>query len=565
MKKLLYVIIFIIFIFVAIYCGIWFFITGSVKDNLNNHFSDDTKYLFNSKKDLGWNEEIALSFGSCNRAGFPFSFGVQCNQFALSTPDVIIDAKNPVMIGYNLFSDRLSINYSGEFTSKYKASKGNESQFGVKGVVKNIALNFNNTGFSNSIFQILLANNLANFSIINILHNFTYTIQNLNIFDIDTNDLIYSMSEYRDEVKFDNSKYYTSFEDLKNNMPNNVTFYEVQDVQKGDYPLLYLLFDFERIEKLTQKQRHQYNINFRTYNNKFEDLLDKFELSIDTPTLVNEFVNGHSLFALEFDNSQESRMKINSKSTYEIKSGYFNYLIQKYRNILSILMRYESRLIPNSIQMTVNLDKEVASIHEYLKLDDFENRKYNNELKVSFDFSKNDILTFNIHNFDISTDTFGIQLNGELQSLGKANGSIAINNYPEIIDYTMPSIYTIETFKDYSDSDKRIYNSAMKKMIRLLSEQPDSESPDAVINYDINLVDLSKSKIGSVLLSNILSVYYQSIFNEIKHSGLKHKDTKSIIAKLLLSNPEFKPYMIKFFKGQKQQNDKSKQDDKSHN
>lgn len=515
-KKLLFSVLILILSIPLLYTTCWFVITNRIISNLNNNYAGEEINISAVEKDK-YNVRIAKFSAS----GFPFKLKINLIEFTEEGQSTRALFKQPIVVGYDLLKQKLSISYSGEIINQYKPL---ESGFGSKIKIDDYRIT-THIGLNYKLYKALSTNS---FEIINFIEELKLSKQNLVITDLVDAKEIYNQPFEQMKIKLSKPKDYTNWHDVLINIPNQAEIdYEVKinksEVHKKHMPGN-MLIGFTWPAVFTAEAK----LNITTNAKAIHDLRNNWHLNVVKLKTTSRMHESESSFSY---NVKGNDINFSTNSDVFIKQGFFLNALEFVDNILALVPKIPALIIAkNEIDYVIknSLDFDFKNL---------ENRKYNNKIRIDINLLKrNDKLVkfnSNIKEFSLTSAKTGIVLNDQStvdsnKSQYLSKGVLALYNYEKLIDMLMNNNYK---FLSYSrDSQyKQLYNTAIKYFLRSISDYPKSKAPDITIEYAIDSNNIENTKIGTIGLTKLKILYYLALY---KIGGDKFKFDETILRQL---------------------------------
>lgn len=536
MKRTLKIILFIATFIILIYSGLWFAVLFSLSNSINQKYA-------NTYIDVGNSEQYFIKFSKVKPYGFPFKWGISVVDWQEESINRQIEIHSPINIGYDLLKQSLFVILSGEALGRFKPV---ERGFGVKFYNDNLLL----TARMPLCFELIkiIRDKERLFEVINFIEDIKFTSGKVKIFDLVDNQKLYEEDHTVLNVFLDKNKYYISEQDFLDNIPKRLEINYDTEVTESNLEnriipaglLLYRLawhndFKFSGIFIVT------------TDSKSFKDLTKDLNIKINNAKVSSNNFEGNInlLYKGKSDDFGNNKIHLSIDSQLNPKQNFILGLlgsIKKYHDKQAYLLK----MMGNKIYE--NLDNEVINILSINSQSDFsrlEDREYDFNLNINLVTENNNLTRAQINSLSLYSKQSGFSITNEtvvnMLKNSYSKGVIIINNYDKIIEVLTPYIYGGGKFKNFSEESKEVYNSGLKLFLKTISDHPTSTNLiDISIDYELNLSDLNKIKIGTIDdINKIIPLYYLSLYQAAIKKVKVGENVKEKIIELI---PDFKEH-----------------------
>ncbi len=520
MKKILKIILWSILFLILGYSLCWYVLMLRISKKINADYSQ--KELFQNTLF----QDYKIKFDNVNITGFPFKLALRINDFQEEKSTILISHQNPLIIGYDIWNQKIFIEYTGVSIAEFKNL---EFGFGKK-IVSNAAYSFKYPINLNFI-KTLIKKNLS-IDLIKNLNQLKFTTKDIKVYDLATNDLLIKSS--LNKYKFKIEKWGDG------NWPQKCEFLNSVNIEKAEntglltapMSLIYgMIVDLELKENL----KGRLDLWGKDWSNLWT-ILSHAKIEIDE-------INSDSLITKQeakfyyynnWNNEQDFDLKINFSGKVNPKTGYakskaqfFNIILMNnsffpWANTFLKLMSYFMDKYATQIDNTKNITAEI----------DFSSSSSKEKPQIF------------LKNFTITADTIGIMLNNETKIKSNiewdTKGQLAIYDFSKITDFLYDNfLYDSEL----SFHINTLVKDANKLFLRQASSIPDSNSKDLLYNYEARdkLINL---KIGAINVTDLGELYYRVLYKQIE-ANTEFKDSKSIVKKFKEIFPSLGEHLLK--------------------
>ncbi len=496
--------------------GVWYYITNQVANELNSKYADQKFAVQNIDK-----KNYFISFKNVTSSGFPFKISWNLNSLIEESKTTKITYSSPINFGYDLLSQKIFINYTGEVDAKYKPEK---SGFGARLKITDYSIKIDLPLSADLINT--LKNMTDPIEVINHIGDINLSSKKVEIFDKIDNTKFYDKEFERLKLTFKAPKQYKDLKDLLTNIPKHYTLDYVVKTHptKAESRILPVSL-FYGFSLLPSDIDMNASTVIKTKANKIEELKKNIEVNANI-TCNSQFFSIKD-FKLDFksNNTQKGQnYSLDTNSKIHFKEGMFNYLFANYNNISS---RLASSSAGNAIHREIQY---IISNKDKFKFKDLEKSDYDLNLKMNSYYANNK-LYLKLNDFSILSEDSGIKLQNEMEIanlLSKkkkwfAKGLLYMKNYPSVIDFSSRYIYRFGKFRFLSEEARKLYIDTNTGFLRKISDHPESTSNDISFEYSIDSKNINKAKFGSARLDQIKQLYmlglYKNLFDKVGTEG----------------------------------------------
>ncbi|HJD56031.1 MAG TPA: hypothetical protein LFW21_05320 [Rickettsia endosymbiont of Pyrocoelia pectoralis] len=536
MKRTLKIILFTIVFIVFAYTGLWFAVLVSLSNSINEKYADT--YI-----DVGNSEQYFIKFSKVKPYGFPFKWGVSLVDWQEESINRQIEFHSPINIGYDLLKQTLFVSLSGEALGRFKPV---ERGFGAKFYNDSLLL----TARMPLCFELIkiLGDKERLFEVINFIEDIKFTSGKVEIFDLVDNKKLYEEDHTALSVFLDKNKYYVSVQDFLDNIPRKLEInYDTEITQSNledrIIPAGLLLYRLAWYKDF----KFSGNLAITTDSKSFKDLTKDLNIKINNAKVSSNNFEGNInlLYKGSLDGFGNNKVHLVIDSQVNPKQSFISGIlegIKKYYDKQAYLLK----MMNNEIYE--NLNGEVINILSTDSQFDFsslEDREYDLNLNINLVTENNNLTRVQINSLSLYSKQSGFNITNEtivnILKNSYSKGAIIINNYDKIIDVLSPYIYGAGKFKNFSEESKEVYNSGLKTFLKTISDHPNSSNLiDVSIDYELDLSDLNKTKIGTIDdINKIIPLYYLSLYQAAVKKVKVGENVKEKIIELI---PDFKEY-----------------------
>lgn len=536
MKKFLtYLFAFVIFFSLTYALG-WMLILHSFTKSINRQYADQ----YFSAKNLGFPDEYYVKFTEVSPVGFPFMIAVKIVGWQEEGESNLFECKSPIYIGYDLIKQRIFLSYSGEALSRYKpinAGFGSRLKIDDYNVAVGLPL-------TSHLIGTVFTKERSWFELINFMHSFAVTSGNVKINDLVDGRLLYELEGQNTTISFEKQKHYTSLQDFQDNIPqrwdvlshNKVAYSKFEGKQIIPISIFY---SFWKTFLLSGESRFY----IKTGANKMQDFATDMEIGVDYAHSSSNVHNAKStLFYKGKINGEIADIRLKGTSNFALKEGFFDSLLE--------LSGY---LVSFSSGSPFGLGKMIANELEYIKdnkekfsFKELENREYNFEVDMDLN-TNNQSALFNVRRLSVISGNTGIGIinNTDMRSRLRwhiagdlawgIEGDVIMNNYHKLIELGINNLYNIGQFKSIPTKTRELHAAIARNFLTSISDHPRSTSPDLSFAYKLGSENISKGKVGSIVVEHLKPMY---IFALYKTAAENIPGNEDIIGMIRQVDPE---------------------------
>ncbi len=472
----------------AIYSVIWFKITSDISESINQKLSDQMLNVTQSHR---------VRFDKAVISGFPFSFGVKLHNVIEDTSKALIKHKDPVFIGYNIFTQELFTYYNGESAIETKPTKDQKHLISSGEFRHSVYMPISVSDIRKNI------KNPNNLDILSNLQSVSLRTHNANLRDITDNQNIVDNANIDITLSAKHTKKYENLNELMKNIPQD---YEIAVKIANQCPLdqqrsistsvvygVYIPFNL------------QYNLNTTLHTGAktfaTADLLSDIQIKNWESFTSNTFEEASSKISSGANiSTNDIKFDFNSASTIKSKAKYNKKLDESLKTLLSIL---PDTLLGSTKSMIRQLDFSALDLDT--KDDPVSiNLKLNLHLK-----EKPTELHLDIPNFGISFHDVGFDIknstNAHLDTASPTSwtsgGVLSIQQYPLLVKYLTNSYFTLFHLPENAELNSTFYMSVLTDFMRKLANSVNDTNSTMTVDYSLESPELTKSKIGKFTLA----------------------------------------------------------------
>ncbi|ABV75042.1 hypothetical protein A1C_03835 [Rickettsia akari str. Hartford] len=532
MKKILKIILFITIFIILAYSGLWFTIMFFLSHSINQKYAYTNLNIEDADNNL--NQQYLIKFSKVYPYGFPFKWGISVVNWQEESINRAIEFTTPINIGYDLLKQELFINFSGEALGKFKPV---QRGFGVRFYNENCILS-TKIPLSFKLFEIVRSKKDL-FEIINLIENIEFTSGKTEIFDLVDNQKLYEEDHTMLTILFDKSKYYTSKQDFLDNIPQKLEIYYETEVVKSNLedriiPAGLLLY------------RPAWNNNFKFSGNflistsslHFKDIAKDLTIEVTNAKINSNNFEGNInlLYKGKLNDFGNNNIDLLVDSQFKLKPGFIISsleFIKKYYDRQTYLFKLSNNIYKdfnNELSYILNNNKQFSIV---------EDRQYHLNLNINLVTELNKLTRAQINSLSLYSNASGFNITNEtiVNALkdSYSKGTIVINDYSKIIDVLSLYVYGVGDFKDLSNESKEVYGDALKSFLKAISDHPNSSNLiDASIEYEFDLSDLNKVKIGTIDdINKLIPLYYLSLYQAAVKKVKPGENVKEKIMELI--------------------------------
>ncbi|AAU03940.1 hypothetical protein [Rickettsia typhi] len=516
MKKILIIILFIIIFIVLVYSGLWFVIMFSLSRSINQKYSGVNLNIEKDNNNL--HQQYLVKFSKVRPYGFPFKLGIMVINWQEESINRAIEFTTPINIGYDLFEQKLFINFSGEALGKFKPV---QRGFGVRFHNENCILSAK-IPLNLKLFKMVwLKKDL--FEFLNLIKNIKFISDKTQIFDLVDNQKLYEEDNTILTMLFDKSQYYTSKQDFLDKIPQKLEFYYETEIIQSNLedriiPAGLLLY------RPAWHHNFKFSGNFviSTSSLHFKDVGKDLTIKVNNAKInSNNFENNMNLlYKGQLNDFGNSNIHLSIESQFKLKSGFiigFLEFIKKYydKQKQTDLFKFSD----NKIYKDFNNELVyILNNNQQYNFSILEERQYHFNLNINLVTELKKLTRAQINALSLYSNRSGFNITNEtiVNDLkdSYSKGIIVINNYSKIIEILSPYIYGVVGFKNLSKENKVVYVEALQSFLKTISDHPNSSNLiDASIEYEFDLSDLKQAKIGTIDdINKLIPLYYLSLY-----------------------------------------------------
>lgn len=502
-----------IILLVSAYTGFWYYQILQITKELNTSYA--AKKLFARGVD---GDEYYVSFSKVVSYGFPFEFGVKIAGWKEESMEAEIVYKEPIIARYDIYNQKIIASYTGDIIASYRPIQHN---FGARLKIKDYFISVD-MPITKPLVETL--KNLQDpFELVNHFGKIKMGTDKVEIFDLNDGEEFYEKSHEQINISFEPRKYYTSFEDFKDNMPTKVTLDYVVKTEENDAParrlptsLFYGFYmfpsDFRAIGRLSLDIRAK----------EAEDLLDSSDIKLDFQISSKYFdVESCNLEYKSSTQGDDSRFALHNKAHFKSKTGLFDELFREYGEIRPLLSNtFFGKILINEIEYIIGNRK-------VFNFENLENADYDLAIDLT-GIDTDRMMDVNLENFSLISEPSGVRLTSHL-NMQKPNydikhlrepqwlseGVVYIQNYQNVIEFFSGYIYRFGKYKFLNDNAREIYSDVNKAFFKKISDHPKSTSKDLSFEYKISSLDLDNTKFGNIKIDQVKDLYQAEMIKRL--------------------------------------------------
>lgn len=529
---------------VILYSIIWLILLFSISHNINNHYANQQ---INTKL-VGTGEGYFVKFSKIAPTGFPFKIALKIVDWIEESEFSKIECKEPIVIGYDLVSNKAFISYSGEIIARYKPLQqgfGSKISAAYNSMSVKIPLSIK---FIKQIWRGLTDSKSDLFEMVNFIKALEFQSKGVEIFDLVDNTKLYDQDYENIKLTFAKHKYYHNLEDFLQNIPLKVNIFYSTKVNHSTFnrqlapvSLLYgIVWPFV--------YSGSGEVQLQTGASKFADIGKDLEIKLDhfdTTTAVHS--SSSRLFYKTKIDKYNTNILFQTNSQIELKTGVIERIFDFLKYLIASLPANQA------VDITALQLKNIVDImtSQQAKLQKLENRTYDCDIDVNVTFNhQKEHLAAKINNFSIFSGDTGIRLTNEFEIVKKnkwnvnIGGIVLLHSYSKLVDFLVKGGFIFEKFDDCLANKCNQYSEVIKDFLRVISDHPDSSSNDLSFNYKISLDNIKNSKIGSTELGKLTALYYISLYKTVA-ANLKAGDNLTEKIKELAPNISTHPEILR--------------------
>lgn len=450
-----------------------------------------------------------VKFTEVYPSGSPFVFEVELHGVTEDTPHALITHKNPVFIGYNLFSQELYMHYNGESIIETKPFKDNKILKSTGDFRYSLGVPINFSKIFESSTDTDVVNLFSNIHSINV-HIRDSALENdekLKIIDGRNFDI---------NLKFNHHRKYTSLEEIVNDIPKD---YEVKmrifnthsmsQEQSLPYSLVYgIHIPFNAQYTLTAA--------FHTGADKFVNIVNDFEVRNWQSTAVSDSEENESkINALANVSEDAGKVSWDSVSKFKLKTSYSKNLDTMIKTLLG--------LIPSSSYQLENASTfrraDIAAM-DFAALNlDTKDDPVNIALKVDMNVGKNgDSAEIEVPHFGINFHNVSLDVKSktkiDLYKDWSSEGVVSVVNFESLVKYIVDSYFTLHHISENGKFNSSFYTKMMSDFMHQIANSVSDTNGSMTIDYDLKS-DVTASKIGKFTWPETTLLYYATLLKHL--------------------------------------------------
>jgi hypothetical protein len=529
-----------------IYSIAWFALLNLISIELNKKYAG--KEINNNYGNF--KEQYILTFSKIEPVGFPFKIAFKVLNWTEDNKTSRTNFNMPIYAGYDLLKQHIFVTFSGEIISKYKPL---ESGFGLKFQLTNqeFLIKF---PITLSLIKVLFSKDKS-FEIINFATLLESKSDNVKIFDMIDNEKYYEENNALLKISINKNHYYTTLEDLLDNLPQKFDVIYAAEVITG-MPINRIVPQILLLPKIIWNFVFKADADFyiKSNNKTLSDFSKDLEIGVhDLKFSSNIHTSSNNLLYKKKISDHGESIFVKLASNIELHNNIYPTI----SHILKYLISGEARFFLGvNYKLNEDLKNELQYIvdnPEKFTFKEFENRKYSCNLELS-NLNSRGIIHTKLNSFRLFSGNTGINLKSEIDLIGIINlnikGLILLNNYQSLIGLASNYLYRMGKYKNFSDESRKLYKETLQSFLRTISDHPESTSNDLSVEYKIDFSNINGSKIGIAKMHTLKSLYHIALYKKALEK-IKVKDASDDIASLVLElaptitdNPELFKQLI---------------------
>jgi hypothetical protein len=485
---------------------------------------------------IGSTEDYYVKFTKMEPAGFPFKIGFKIIDWSEESRVGKIECIEPIYFGYNLITQKIFGNYSGDI---YALHKPLQSKFGSKVICQDYALSIR-IPLNLKLLNILRKGEKNKFELINFVKNIELRSGKVEIIDLVDNEKLFDQDYNSFVFSFDKRKYYKSTQDFIYNVPSQLNIYQTTKINHSSFGRRLLPPNIIFGLNLPFTTSGTNKITIKINNPKFEDFAKDLEIhysAIDSTSAIHR-AHGNIIYKGKIQN-KDGKFSLKADSIFELKSGFFDKVFSGLKYFTSFA---KTKSVKTILRENITMDWLLFTVLEPLDnptIRDLERRSY--ELNIDADIVREaNHVDLKISDLSLFSGSTGFRLKSE-NKLGDDlhwyfAGVISFNNYLPIIDLIFKKD-VLGRMNNSSPIIKDVYFETAKNFLKVISDHPESTSDDLSFEFSANSTKIDKATIGNIEAKNIKIFYDLALYKEIvKRSKIDGINDES--NQLLLKIPE---------------------------
>lgn len=481
----------------VLYTLLWVVITYTIANDLEKEFGGK-KYKLS--------EDASLSFKRVKASGFPFKFMLEIHDFVEENDTAVITHKRPLRVGYDILSQTIFSEYSGESITRYKPVN---SLFGAK--VEGKYRVQAKVPFNLTLLKVLLLQ-AEPVEMINYVNDFQVRSRDVYVHDLIDKSVIIADADLDIKFSIDNHDYYDTVDELVSDIPNDYHFSfsaKTKDAIAGRKPIPFSLVYWSY---LPTDFSYDIDIDFHTDAKQFDmdDIFRNFSFKTNKMEFYTKMESSKSNLKIDRVAKSDEEGKLTLKYDTKLKFGseFTDYLTDSIES-------YAQKIPPNS---------PLIIMKEFIKKMDLSQLDFNtkeDDLKLALEASIHNVgnaYTFEVPNISAYFKDKGIDVKVILNNSMKGewlSGVLQISHMDGIIDYFTETIFKVNKSRNnpLMMSDifwKDLYNDYFKSIANSYNE----ENGSAIIEFKVNR-NVEKSVFGKFSATEATLLYYKKLYRHL--------------------------------------------------
>lgn len=505
-------------ILAILYSIIWFKIASSIEDSINKNLASSIQHIAPSHR---------ISFSNARLSGFPFLIGIKLYDVVEDTSSALINHHSPVFFGYNMFTDKLVLSYSGKSTIETKPKKDAQVFESDGNFLYSAHIPVSFDMFKKATQPSGIMDILSN------LREIRLQVKNAGLKNSTENIDLNKGSNIDLSIKILHHKKYNNIDDFLSDIPKDYNIDFSLDSRHLANKKISIGYSFIYGAYLPLNLNYTMQANIHT-NSKTFDMLEivkdiqvtHWESNIATDIEESSMKASGKLSSVDDD----TNISFNNVSAIKLKPSYSKTLDYRIKNLVN--------MVPQSVLgplKTSLLSLDVASLDL-----DTQNDPITINTKLNFGSSgKTHSFLLNLEHFGISFRDieFGIRNNTKLVSQHEwsSEGVISAQKYDLLIKYIVDTYFTLYHLPEHDVFNKKFYYDVYMEFISKISNNITNAGSGITIEYDLH-TDIPKSKIGKLSWPETGLLYYATLLKHIRKTA---KDENETISKFKTIVPDY--------------------------
>jgi hypothetical protein len=549
-------------VILVLYYAIWYMAGLAITRAIN---SSGRKISF----DYLGEKNYIISCASSSFSGFPGDLVVNLHDVREQSSGQSISYAEPVEVGYNFLSQKLSLRYSGDVQASYEPREHN---FGSKLSIENYVISI----YLKNVWQLVkLLNNDASYdeftfkNFLNYLNSAHLDMKNVQGFDLIDGKKFYAKEYERVSLKAHSSNFGGSSEySVSYSVKTLDTNESLRKIPLSAFlpPMLGgadLLIDTENIIKLQGENWQEFSLQSKTY------ISSPLYMILDVKFMLDHKQIEQGVDQNFIDLEADCRTKP-----------------QWMKKLLSLL---SDDILSRSSDAFVDADNSGLAKEFVTKFDSIARSASSedySEYKIILKMHADELyekMHLDIDPFIFEKDNIGINIRNKANFASRgdfsdfySSGTILLKNYPEVLAYLSdfyldnvkkPAMLPPDAHKRYkslSEQEKQEFMESYKEFmhdvnmsfVKSLSSFPNSDSADLEVKYLFDSNNPLTSHIGNMPIDNVLQEYkitvYKTIFDQVGYLGDVENRIKKLVPGVDMQDKQLQNILTKIKKYQKQ-------------